>query len=228
MTGKRHKTAIALGIFFLVVLPLSTVGIVVLLGQINEKVQKVQEETVRVEGRTQRLSRLSEFRAQYEEIHAKESDLQILVREEDVVALIQRMETIAQETGVKISIAVVNTGEESKKKKDKSTEKKNEHVVALLPTTDAFLALRITLTCTFADGVRFVRRMETMDYAGDIMRLLIVKKEEDEQKNRERGIIAVLSSPNEKSSALTETEQDIAHPVEMQLDMVFYFEDEQK
>ncbi|HLB50881.1 MAG TPA: hypothetical protein VJL38_01745 [Patescibacteria group bacterium] len=224
MEWKKYKTVIAAGVFFLAVVPLSVFGVIFLLDRINEKVEKFQEEVVRVEGRTQRLSLLSEFRSQYENIRAKEGDLRALVRRNDVVALIQRIETIAQDAGVNISIAVIDVEKETKKKKDKDAEK-SEYAVEFVPTSDAFLALRITLIGTFADDARFLHRMETIEYSGDIMRILAVKKENDSKKNVTAGSVAALSVSGEMLDTATE-EENIPNPVEMQLDMVFYLEDE--
>ena len=67
--------------------------------------------------------------------------------------------------------------------------------------------------------------METIEYSGDIMRILAVKKENDSKKNATAGSVAALSVSGEMLDTATE-EENIPNPVEMQLDMVFYLEDE--
>ena len=171
----QHKTAAVIVIFLLVIVPLCVFGIVMLVGEIEQKAQKIQEETVAQENRTERLNNLPALRTQAETIRDNDQTLNVFLAQsdDDKVNLAKKIEAIAADT--ENSIEITTDSDVGKASRQDGAEE-NAPRPFVSPALDNYLALRITIEGDYNSVVAFIERLENIRYASDILSLSLTKR----------------------------------------------------
>lgn len=155
-----------LGIFALVYFVMNP-----MYGSIESKKNSIQEEIAIQDLKTRKLSELPKMRQQFEFVNEKKDFINVLLRQDDAVLLIEKLEKLAESTGNKISIAIP----EVQKKKPAATTganaKKEEPSIAdTLPSSD-YLLMDIVVSGNYQSVVFFMEKLESMEYLNDVVGL---------------------------------------------------------
>lgn len=144
--------------FFLVVLPLQ--------GRIQSENGEIQKFEVKVKNTDRKLDHLSEFESQFETASEGEHALHMLVPEQDVVYLIEKIEATAKDEGGVVVISQNN----SATKTQQSTSKNGTaaSIENSLPWKKA-LWLNVRFTGGYVDAVNFLHKVETLPYGLDVI-----------------------------------------------------------
>jgi len=227
----KRKIVTALAVFFLIVVPACVASSVFLLRTIERKTQEVQIQNVRVQYQTDRLSHLAVLRAQYQKVISAQDLLRVLVQEQRVVTLIERIESIAAETHNEITINVVDRGKSKHISETKGEETgMQDNRIALVPGDDHSITLSLILTGTYNDFLKFINHIENMEYYADVLTISMTRAEEEEVLDRGS---AILSLPGRNEISLTsqptkapqkETSQALGQKkIVATLQVVFYY-----
>jgi hypothetical protein len=154
--------------FFFIISPL--------IGRVISEANKTQEDILDRESEKKRMEDLPKLKGQYEMVTSEENKIKISLTKDKAINLIKSLETLADKTGNKISIAIdektpVVVGKNST---DKNAKKTN--IVDDLPKLN-YLKLKITLVGNYNDMVNFMTKLENLDYYSDVISISISQGE---------------------------------------------------
>lgn len=177
------------GIIWLGVLPLER--------SLQNKMRAIEEFHAGRENRERQVQRLPELQNQYDAILANEQDLNVLITEDKVVDFVKTVESVAESLNIKLSITSKDGGKVSESKKtpakakpvsSKSANGEDESVpvketpagiMDRLPY-DHYLSLSISAEGSYQDVVAFLRKLETLPFGLDVVRMEVKKKAAEE------------------------------------------------
>jgi hypothetical protein len=170
---KKQRELIAVALFFLAVGAMGYFVVAPLLKKIASIKNEIDENKIKQEIKKQRLEELPKIAQQYTSISSQQKKFDILLDKQQAVALIERLEGLAQDTNNKIQIVVQEDA--SAKKTADSKSKTAPKVPALIDTLPRkeYLKLRITLTGDYDGVFKFVHRLESLEYYADIIEINI-------------------------------------------------------
>ncbi|GBE16494.1 hypothetical protein BMS3Abin15_00315 [bacterium BMS3Abin15] len=167
----KYKELIIIIVYVLILAAVFNFVIKPFTKSVNSKIEKVQEKTVDQERRMKKLNELAKLKEQFEMIQREKENIQILVSPNNLVALIEGIEKVAEETNNKVIISA-----EEKKKSENSKKEKEESLIANLPSEN-YLKMNILLSGSYNSIVDFIRKVENMRYWSDIISINISNKE---------------------------------------------------
>jgi hypothetical protein len=220
---KKYRETIAILVYaaligsvvYFVVLPLKR--------EITNRRDGLQEEISNKEGKQKKILEIPKIKEQYLTVQSESKDMEVLLKRDDAVILMERLEKLADETGNEIKIGVLDNdpngkiaaAAKSKAKTDKNKEPAKT-IVDQIPTDTDLLEIKISLIGNFNDIVKFVDRLENMEYYSDIIGIEIKKND------TKTTVESPLAVPD--PFAAKQTEQKAADPNKLigELDTVFY------
>lgn len=182
-------------------------GIVPLRQSLQVKMRGIQEFYAGRENRDRQVNKLPELQGQYDTIIENEKTLDILLSEDAVVEFVKTVEKLAKEMNVGMTIASKDGGKiiEPKKPVAKSIPSKDanqdpvsetksaaQKAVSILDDVpfDRYLYLSVTVDGRYEDIVAFLRKMETLPFGLDVIKI------EMKQKDKEKDSQPMASSPS--------------------------------
>lgn len=200
-------------------------GIRPLLGSIEAVRNEIQEELIKQEVRRVRLSELETIKQQYDKIQGdEEKKLDALLDRDQAVALIEKLEKIAQDTGNEITISIADTKQstvQSQKNVKMTKEADSNSLVNSLPSSD-FLKMTLSIKGNYNSLFKFVSVLESLDYYADI--LVVNVKRAEENKEGQTSLSTGSSAGNPfrvgSSSNLIKTRSN--GEIEASLETIFY------
>ena len=214
-------------------------GIIPLQKDIRDKMDASQRLLTDREIRETLVAGIVDLRDQKTLVSQKEDRLNIVIHKDDIVDLIKVIEGLAKDSNVAISIdskdqlaiikppakpAAKDAPKDAPKEAPKNTEKS---LLETLPS-DKRLGIAIKLTGSYDHIVGFVRKLESMPYATDIVAVSLVVSNEGITKDRVNGNmftpVAVLSTD---ASPMPDAPAPPAEPLPLEatLDTVVYVRD---
>lgn len=170
---KKQKEYIALALFLIMIFGLLHFVVIPLLGKIDGIKNVMEEATLKQEIKKQRLEELPKIREQYSEIENQQEKIEVLLSKKQAVALIERLEKLAQDTGNKISISIQEDA--PKKSAPIGSLKKDSPETTLVDSLPSknYLRLKIILLGDYSGIFRFISSLETLEYYSDIVSINI-------------------------------------------------------
>lgn len=156
------------GLFYAVIKPL--------FASIHEKTEKIQEDIVNQERRVTKMQEVSAMAKKAESIIKESEKMEVFAKRNQVVALLEMLEKIAEETGNEIEI-------EMKDDKEAKAAGVGQDLLAQLPT-DKYISMRITVTGKYDSIANFIKKMENMRYWADVISLRISATEDSSQNQK--------------------------------------------
>lgn len=236
---KKLKPWIIQGVLTLISIGLVWFELGVFHGMIRKEMDEIQKIDVLREYRGKQLQQLPELEKQNQLIAERGSELDIIVTKDELVQFIQTLEQLANEVGVKITIASRdNTLLESKitlvppSKGQKTTGDQNavqeDTPPASQPKRSAkqseglldeivlkkYIRLTLTVTAPYQLMITYLHKIETLPYATDIIGVTI--KEAREQQERIAKENTTVSDTQEENSLKS------VHMLDTDFDMLVY------
>lgn len=163
-------------------------GVLPLKQDIYNKMRGIQEFYVRMENRDKQVARLPELKTQYDTIVENEKILSVLISEDQIVDFVKTLEGLANETHVEMSITSKDNGQIVEPKKaipksgqsgsgdtgdtpDSSNAQTKQKTVDILndASFNRYLYLNIQVRGQYEDIIVFLRKMETLPVALDVV-----------------------------------------------------------
>lgn len=237
---QKMKPWIMQGTITLVSLVLVWLEFGVLHGMIRNEMDEIQKLDVLREYRGRQLQQLPELERQHSLINERGKKLDIIVTKDELVQFIQTLEELANETGVKITIASKdNTLLESKitlvtppTKGSKGAADQNtvqeDAAPAPQPKRSAkqseglldeivlkkYIRLTLTVTAPYESMIAYLHKIETLPYATDIIGVTVKESREQQEK---------MARETETTSNVGETVvSEPAHVLDTDFDMLVY------
>ncbi len=171
---KKNKVYFLAGsvVFFLAAF--SYFGIFCLIKSIIHKADEVQKKMLDNEINQKKLAKIPQMKKTFEELNENKNKLSGILRGEEEVDFIKKLEILAEETQNKIDLKIIeNDKKESAKSKAKTEEKIN------LPKEE-FISLQADLTGDYSGLFRFVKKLENFEYYVNIATINVSVEENKE------------------------------------------------
>lgn len=208
---------------------------------IAKKASNIEARRTLQENQESRVEELPQLQGQYDFILQNEEKLNALVSHDQVVPFIERIESLAHDNDVEISITNQDVGVKKKasvapkKVADTSAEgegsensadkkKKDESILGNLPFGE-YMALRFDVRGEYAKVVQFLHQIESLPYAVDVVALDIRQLEIDtgSARNVSSAMVTPPASPDGVTAASEEPMRK--NMVQAFFDIVVYTKD---
>lgn len=213
---KKQREILAVALFLVVVFAMIYYLIYPLFNKIKNLKDDIQQSVFSQNLKQQNLSKLPKMQEQYEKIEAQENKFSSsLLRKEDAVFLIEKLEELAKRTYVSIEISIVENKQTNQTNK-KGEEKTN--LVNNLPSGE-YLEMKLNLSGKYADIIQFEKYLEDFVYNNDIVSLEIkgIRKENQEIRRSDNQLPFIMGNLDAAQKKAV-----VKEGVEGVFDVVFY------
>ncbi|HOW60485.1 MAG TPA: type II secretion system protein GspM [Candidatus Moranbacteria bacterium] len=212
---KNQKIIIAISAYAILVVFLFYFVILPLVSKIEETKDQIQEGNLNQEMLREKLTELPKIKQQYDALEEHRSLEDVLLDKNNPVALIEKLEKIAQESNNKIKISAQNSQPEKKSSNTKSIKVAEETLISKLPSTE-YLQMQVSLTGFYNNIINFINKLEGTIYYFDIVGIKIRQSEENTNYNSSP---FNQSSPADSKKTAEEPKEKVLEAI---LDIVFY------
>lgn len=143
-------------------------GILPLHRRIAEENDETQKIVVKMEHAREKVSRLGEYRGQYEKIDSRSSEVDLALPESDFASFIAELEATAQDIGGGIAVTQGPEIAALQKEAKKKEEADRIHLVDEMSGENA-LSLSIRFFGSYPETIAFLHRLETLPYYLDVL-----------------------------------------------------------
>jgi F0F1-type ATP synthase membrane subunit b/b' len=238
---KKWRELLTLIVFFLTAGSFVYFLLMPIYNNIVSRRDQIQEELASQELQEKKLSEIPKIKQQYDWLKNEENKLNVLLKKEDAVVLIEKLEKIAENTNNEIKIEVVENKQPDKKttaavatQDDVESPKTNTGIKAVkpkeedktilgnLPSKD-YLEMKIILTGDYNSILRFLKNLEKMEYYNDVISFQFkLKNDLKIGSSFQSGVTPFSSSVETGSTADIEGSTDTGKKIEANFDTLFY------
>jgi len=206
--------AFLIGLFVFIAKPLFS--------QIQEKRKYAEEKAVEKEITDKKIKELPQLKEKMAVIQQEEAKLNVFFSQENALPLIEKIETLAAETGNGIKIEIISEGGSSKDDARKNKDKDKEAIMSNLPGAN-FIIVRLSLSGDFNSAARFIQKIENFDYFSDIISIKMSRIDRGDSRDRLKsgsGFFNSNAGENEKEADRKTYKYET--PLEVILETAFY------
>ncbi len=186
---QKYKESIAIFFYLLIVSALIYFGIFFVIHKIDDRRNEIEETILLQKVKDGRLKSISRLKGQIEKMQSEQEKFSVLLDEKDVINLIETLESIAQQEGIKIDISVnqnqklqqqkesKNSKNNTNNSKNNNTEKKQKILTDDLSQVE-YLSLDMNCQGRFQDIFVFMKRLENLKYINDVVSFKMTKDKE--------------------------------------------------
>lgn len=222
---KKHRITVAPALYVLIMGALFYFVIKPLLNRIDSSADKIQEIIINQENKEKRLGELPKLKEQFGLVEKKEGELIPLLLEDKAVGLIEKLEKIAEDSGNKITIEMQDNkmkGAAGKKTESVKKEAGKDDLRSDLPSSD-YLEMKIKLSGNYNNFVKFVEKIEAVEFYSDIVSINIVPGG-DLFSNHSTGNSIFTSANTDQTKKEPEKENNKEARLDSIIDIMFYLE----
>ncbi len=162
------------GIFYFIFRPLNS--------RVVEKRVYAEQKKVEREIIESKVEHLSEFKQDSDLIESQENFSTVFFQPDQAVVLIEKIEALANETNNEIEIKIVSENSSDLNKDSKSKKVDQSDFEKNFFQAD-FLTMQINLQGNFINIMKFIGRIENIDYFSDLVSLKISSQEDEKSGN---------------------------------------------
>jgi len=225
---KNQRIALAIVAYVLVLGGIFFGGINFLVAKIHEVNNQMQTQKLDRETQSQQINDIPKMQQQFDDIESQKAIIEgMFLNKDDAVALIEKLEGLAEQCGVGVKIAVDDKQDDLKKKPAATKASKDApEVVALqdlLPGNN-FLKFTLVLSGGYDGITKFISRIENMGYYNDVTSLDIKKNLETNNPVVSSGMSGIFGSApvNNSNASGTKVSADSQGDLAATLSVVFY------
>jgi hypothetical protein len=152
-----------------------------LIQKIKQKSEEIQKRTVDNEINLARISKLPEMKNVHETFVQEEPNLNIIVDSSREVDFIEKLETLAEETGNKIELKILENYTDQNASKSPAVSKgKNiaDEIRASLPY-GKYLVVQVSLEGNYDNFLNFIYKLENFDYYVNVLSISLGKQAQE-------------------------------------------------
>lgn len=222
MIWNKYKKFIIAILLIAVFWGFSIFSIFFLTKKIRGKVDGIQAKIIDQEKVGERIQEIPKFEQQDALIREKESSMPALIKEDDAVDLIEKIENLAESTGNQITIEIDEKNKQANSapapKKEKEGENKKT-IADQLPAKD-YLKLKIRLNGKFNNFIDFAEKLENFPYYSDIISVKIIS----DSKEYEEAMKPKTATNAQGQTVLVESPQNLEMKIISDIETVYYLE----
>lgn len=232
---KKHKIGVTLSVMMAGWIALIYFGIIPLYQGIYDQLNEGQRLLVDREMKSELRSRLAEIKGEVEKVQRQQKSLDVVVSREQLVSLIEKIESLARDSGVQLTADarqndVASRASDQKKKTAKSTDSQKQ----TLPETlwdklpvDTYVEIDIKVEGDYAHVIRFIHQIETVPEALDIFSVDMKIQEENKAASTSRENVFAMDTVDlqaASSEGATDSSEAVSTSavIEASLDTVIY------
>jgi hypothetical protein len=182
---KKHKIA---AIFFSSIILMGLAlyfGAAFMVKDIKDKSDEIQRSLIDIQIQDKRIDKIPEMENINAEIQENKKALDVIYSSDEEVSLINKLESLGEETGNKVNLSVNEQAIMNEKNVKKTTTKKNNEEKSI---TDSlaygnYLSMQISLEGDYAGLVNYMHRLENMNRYVNIISIESKKVNGEERKN---------------------------------------------
>lgn len=160
---KKYKKYIAIGVIAILVGSFSYWGIFCSIKRIRNNADEVQKKIIDSEINQKKFAKIPQMQKTFGELGDQEKKLVGVLKEEEEVDFIKKMEILAEETQNKIDLKII----EGEQREGVKTKTKNELKIDL--PSDDYISLQANLTGNYSNLYNFIKKLENFEYYVNIV-----------------------------------------------------------
>jgi len=222
LNKQREITALLLYVTLIVCLVYFV--ILPLVGKINSISDQIQQAAMNQESVELHIRQLPKIQKQYQSLQGSGDLSNVLLDENKAVALIEKLEKLAENTNNKIKITVQERiAAPTKKATTKVASLAPKTLVDDLPSPD-YLKMKIALTGDYNSAVTFIDRLEKFEYYADIIGIQINKYDDTKESRQALSNSGVFGGPQQPAAVdnVPKAGDAGSNALTFSLDIVFY------
>lgn len=200
---KKYKLPIVYLGYLIVSVLLVFFVIIPTVGSIKKNSLAIQKAEADKEIFDKRIGKLDQIEEEFNEYAAKRENVGKLLEDGGEVDFIKMMEYLADETGNSIKMEI---SEQPEGGKDKSASKKKDAdeggVIEKSFSKEKVLVFKVGLSGNYEGLIRFLRKMEDMEYYSVISSIDVKKKSEESENRTVRASVFSFSGNNQESAVV--------------------------
>lgn len=162
---KNNKLIIVISIYCLALLLVIFFLAVPFSKKIKEKADNIQKKIIDNQIDKERIGKIPQMDEANELIESKKEELDFMMGTDDEVEFIEKLESLAEETGNKMTIKIDDpTVSDSKAKKTSNSKKNEKKTIKESLLYDNYVSMEINLTGEYSGLVNFIRKLENFKY----------------------------------------------------------------
>lgn len=222
---KENKIHIIIGGLFIVWAGFVFFIIVPSLKLLGNNFDAVQMKLLDQKVSNEKINKISSLKDEFSKVEEEKNSLEVIFSKNNIVELVNELESIAQKTGNAIAISVdedSKTLQEVSKGKTAASTAKNE-LLDKLPTKN-YLTMTIELTGDYNGLIEFINKMNSIKYYNSLVSFDLAAEKiviKNDNKNSVSGAEVGIMSGNVSPSALPESESEKLILVS-DLNVIFY------
>jgi len=176
---KKYNLWISFGIFLAVIFPVCFFVILPIRKNIEANSDEIQKKNIDNEIYKERVRKIPDMEKMQTTLDANKNNLKIFLSGSSEVDFIKKIESVAEETGNKITLKIEDS---TNKKPAKKEDKKDENNIKnALPGNNKYVTIQISLEGNYENLFNFMRKLENINYYVNVISLdlnkTVVEKE---------------------------------------------------
>jgi len=178
---KQYKTQLVLTGYLIFLGIFIYGGIFAMVNNIKEKADEIQKKIIDNEVDKKNLEKIPQLMEDYATFSAESGNFDVILSKESEIEFIKSLEDLAKETGNEINLKLI--AEENLPEKTKTAkEKDKKDIVGELPYKD-YITIQLELKGKYPQLVKFMRKLENMNYYANIISIDLKKEEKKSEDN---------------------------------------------
>lgn len=173
---KRNREYLALGVYAIFIAGLIYFVIKPLIVQIYAGNNKIQEDSALENSKEKRLAELPNLEKQFNMVTQNEEKIKDILSKDQAVDLLQEIEKLAADTKNNVSIKISDNTADNTTNKSASQKKNKNTILENLPSS-SYVKLDIKLTGDYNSILVFLRKIESIEYYGDVANIALSAEE---------------------------------------------------
>ncbi|HBP00908.1 MAG: hypothetical protein UY41_C0004G0007 [Candidatus Moranbacteria bacterium GW2011_GWE1_49_15] len=223
---KKYREGVVIFIYVAVVAGLLNFVAQPLFGWIKEKRIAAEERMLDQEIAQKKLREMPQLKEKVEIVKQEGERLDVFVDSDRALSLIESLEKLSNETGNEISIEIMDEGSDLGKAAEKKTKKKEGDLSNFLPG-ERYMTMRLKLAGDFNSTMKFLKRIENMQYFSDILSVKLSVLEKEDKTVTVTGPVLLGYDVRQTGQAKDPESDSVKYdnPIESIFEVVFYYED---
>lgn len=188
---KKNKSSIIIVGYILIMASFVYFVFIPSINKIKEKSDAIEERNIDGDMQRSNLGKLPDLRSDYSSTQKNQEAMDVILNPQDEVTFIKKIESLAKDTGNKISLKIDD--EESAKNNNKSSanSKNAEKTIKSSLAYPNYISMQINLIGNYPNLLNFINKLENDSYYVDVISFKAQKEIEASDKNKEG-----VNSPN--------------------------------
>lgn len=178
---KKHKLLITSLVYLIIIVSLFIFVAGPMISDIKKNSDDIEKGKIDSEINQGRIAKLPEMKDGYAAYEQEKNNLEVVLDQNNSVDFIKKIELLAEETGNKISLSIDDNSDGSRSSKNSKSEKSDPDDIKNGLPSNKYLLMKLSLEGTYDNFIRFLYKLENMDYYVNVISLNLAKETMEEK-----------------------------------------------